>query len=77
VAAALLALMPEEPESAPLVKLPVTAQEFAGAISIAPETFSRALTHLEDDRILTREGPGRYRVRDMERLRQAAAPPVD
>jgi len=77
VAAALLALLLEEPESAPLIKLPVTAQELAGAIGIAPETFSRALKRLETDRILAREGQGRYRVLDLEALKRAAAPPID
>jgi CRP-like cAMP-binding protein len=77
VAAALLALVPDEPEHAPVVRLPVTAQEFAGAIGIAPETFSRALKHLEEAGIVSREGLGRYRVLDPERLKQAAAPPVD
>jgi CRP/FNR family transcriptional regulator len=77
VAAAVLALIPEAPGSEPVIRLPVTAQEFAGAIGITPETFSRALTHLERNRVLEREGGGRYRVLDLERLKQAAAPPVD
>jgi CRP-like cAMP-binding protein len=78
VAAALLALMPEAAAPEPVVlKLPVTAQEFAGAVGIAPETFSRALKHLEDARLIAREGLGRYRVLDLKGLRQAAAPPVD
>jgi CRP-like cAMP-binding protein len=77
VAAALLALHLEEPASAPLVKLPVTAQEFAGAIGIAPETFSRAVKHLVSNRILAREGQGRFRVLDLEALKRAAAPPVE
>lgn len=77
VAAALLALLLEGPASAPVVKLPVTAQELAGAIGIAPETFSRAVKRLEADRILAREGQGRYRVLDLEALKQAAAPPIE
>lgn len=77
VAAALLALLLEEPATAPVIKLPVTAQELAGAIGIAPETFSRALKRLEADGILAREGQGRYRVLDLEALEQAATPPSD
>ena len=74
----LLALLPEEHEQGPVVlRLPVTAQEFAAAIGIAPETFSRALKRLEDDRILAREGVGRYRVLDPDGLKQAASPPID
>jgi len=73
VAAALLALLAEEPASAPAtLRLPVTAQEFAGAIGIAPETLSRELRRLEDAGILAREGPGRYRVRNLQGLEQAA-----
>jgi len=77
VAAALLALLAEDQPQDPLVTLPVTAQEFAGAIGIAPETLSRALRHLEEDGIIAREGPGRYRVLQPDRLEQAAAPPID
>ncbi len=78
VAAALLALLVEEQPNTPLViKLPVTAHEFAGAIGIAPETLSRALKHFEGDGILAREGPGCYRVLNLESLEQAAAPPID
>jgi len=77
VAAALLALLAEDQSQEPLVTLPVTAQEFAGAIGIAPETLSRALRHLEEDGIIAREGAGHYRVLQPDRLEQAAAPPID
>jgi CRP/FNR family transcriptional regulator len=78
VAAALLALAAEEPPDAPVVlRLPVTAQEFARAIGMAAETFSRVLKGLEDDGVIARDGPGRYRVLDRHALAQAAAPPVD
>jgi CRP/FNR family transcriptional regulator len=74
VSAALLALLAEEPPSAPaMLRLPVTAQEFAGAIGIAPETLSRELRRMEDAGILAREGPGRYRVLSLQGLEQAAA----
>jgi len=78
VAAALLALLAEEqPKASLLITLPVTAQEFAGAIGIAPETLSRALRHLEENGIIAREGPGHYRVLQPDSLEQAAAPPID
>ncbi len=78
VAAALLALAAENPANAPpVITLPVTAQEFAGAIGIAPETFSRSLTQLEGAGLLAREAPGRYRVLDLPGLSRAAAPPVE
>ena len=78
VAAALLALAAEGGPNEPLaIQLPVTAQEFAGAVGVAPETLSRALKQLTDQRILARLGPGRYRVLDPEGLRQAASPPTD
>ena len=78
VAAALLALLAEEQPMTPLViRLPVTAQEFAGAIGIAPETLSRALAHLEGTGIVAREAAGRYRVLNLPGLKEAAAPPID
>jgi CRP-like cAMP-binding protein len=78
VAAALVALLPDDPADGPVVlKLPVTAHEFAGAIGIVPETFSRAVKHLKDSGILAREGAGRYRVLDRSGLRQAAARATD
>jgi CRP/FNR family transcriptional regulator len=74
VAAALLALLAEEQPTAPtMLRLPVTAQEFAGAIGIAPETLSRELRRLEDAGVLAREGSGRYRVLSLQGLEQAAA----
>jgi DNA-binding IclR family transcriptional regulator len=60
-----------------VLRLPVTAQEFASAIGMAAETFSRVLKGLEDDGVIARDGPGRYRVLDRHALAQAAAPPVD
>jgi CRP-like cAMP-binding protein len=73
-AMALLALLAEEQPTAPtMLRLPVTAQEFAGAIGIAPETLSRELRRLEDIGVLAREGSGRYRVLSLQGLEQAAA----
>ena len=79
VAAALLPLLAEAPKGADpiVIALPVTAHEFAGAIGVAPETLSRALRTLSDEGILSREGPGRYRVLDRPALELAAEPPLD
>lgn len=78
VASALLPLITETEDRGPLVvKLPVTAHDFAGAIGIAAETFSRALSSLSDEGILERAGHGRYRVLDRQALERAAEPPID
>jgi CRP/FNR family cyclic AMP-dependent transcriptional regulator len=79
VAAALLALVPDSREvavpGAPVtVALPVTAHEFAGALGLAAETFSRALSSLADDGMLERAGTGRYRLTDLAALQAAAQP---
>jgi CRP-like cAMP-binding protein len=78
VAAALLALVEENPPNEPpVITLPVTAQEFAGAVGIAPETFSRAVSQLEGDGIVAREEHGRYRVLDLPALELVARPPIE
>jgi len=74
VAQALLALVP--PEAAltgnpVLVRLPVSAHEFAGALGLVPETLSRALTGLVRANVLERAGTGRYRILDVAALRRA------
>ncbi len=76
VAQALLTIVPTgDPGTGhQVISLPVSSQEFAGAIGIVPETFSRALTSLVQDGILERTGAGRYRVLDLERLEQASDP---
>jgi len=79
VAAALLPLLADTHEAGEpiLIVLPVTAREFASAIGVAPETFSRALKTLSDEGILSRERLGRYRVLNRQGLEQAAEPPLD
>jgi CRP-like cAMP-binding protein len=75
VAEALLALISPEASltgNPVAVRLPVSAHEFAGALGLVPETFSRALTGLVQDGVLERAGSGRYRVLDVDALRKAA-----
>lgn len=76
VALAMLAMVPPGAAGAmpAIVELPVSAHEFAGALGLAPETFSRALTSFVQDGIVQREGSGRYRVLDVNALREAAEP---
>jgi CRP-like cAMP-binding protein len=78
VAAALLALVPEGTPTteAVVVRLPVTAHDFADALGLAPETLSRALTALADERVLERAGAGRYRLLDLAALDAAAQVPT-
>lgn len=77
VAMALVSLVEElGPVNDGSFRLPTTAQEFAGAIGIAPETLSRAMTGLADDGILERLGAGQFRVLDPEALGRAAEPPL-
>ncbi len=78
VAAALLALVAESRPAvgAVEVKLPVTAHEFAGALGLAPETLSRALTDFADAGLLARAGAGRYRLLDLSALEAAAQAPA-
>jgi CRP/FNR family transcriptional regulator len=77
VAAALVALLPDAPTGtgAPELRLPVAGHEFAGALGLVPETFSRALTSLVQDRILARTDTGGYRVLDRTALERAADAP--
>ena len=79
VAQALLPLVPprEAPPFRPLIHLPVSAHDFASAIGMTPETFSRALTSLVQDGILERNGSGRYRVLDVEELKRAMDPGME
>ncbi len=77
VASALVPLLPESAGAgdSPLIELPVTAHDFAGAIGIVPETLSRALSSLVEAGIIERAGTGRYRVLDLRALEEAAETP--
>lgn len=76
VAAALVSLLPHEhgEREAEEIQLPVAGHEFAGALGLVPETFSRALTSLVQEGILSRTPTGRYRVLDRAALERAAEP---
>lgn len=76
VAVAMLAMVPPgmPASGAATIRLPVSAHDFAGALGLAPETFSRALTGLVQDGVVQREGPTSYRILSMEGLRRAADP---
>ena len=76
VASAILALVPSDASSsaAILVELPVSASEFAAAIGVSAETFSRAVSKLATDGVLHRIGPGRLQVMDIKGLGRVAQP---
>ncbi|MCG6955414.1 MAG: Crp/Fnr family transcriptional regulator [Gemmatimonadetes bacterium] len=78
VAAALLALVPEDRlgSAPPRIRLPATAQEFAGALGIAPETLSRAISTLAKEKIVRRLRPGRFEILDPGALERAARTPL-
>jgi CRP/FNR family transcriptional regulator len=76
VARALCALISPDPASGPAppeVRLPVSAHEFAGALGLSPEAFSRALTAMAQDGLLERTGPTSYRVLDPAALEEEGA----
>ena len=79
VAAALHAHLPvgAAPAHPIVVELPVPAHEFAAAIGVAPETFSRAISSLSEAGVLDRMDGGRLRVLDPLALQRAADPLVE
>ena len=75
VAAALAALLQEgDRGTATIVSLPVSSGQFARALGIAPESFSRAVTDLAEAGVIHRLGRGRFQVLDPQALRAAASP---
>jgi CRP/FNR family transcriptional regulator len=74
VAAALGALLADAdgPDERVVIQLPVAAAEMAGALGIAPETFSRAVTRLVAASVLHRLGPRSFQVLDRVALEAAA-----
>ncbi len=79
LASALLALVPEDrtPGARVRLDLPVTAQELAGALGMAPDTLSRAISILADKGIVRRIRPGRLEVLDLPTPERAVRSPVD
>ena len=76
VAAALAALLQEGGRgTTAIVALPVPSGEFARALGIAPESFSRAVTDLAESGVIRRLGRGRFQVLDPQSLRNASSPP--
>jgi CRP/FNR family transcriptional regulator len=55
-----------------LIQLPVAATEMAGALGMAPETFSRAVTKLVTSGVLHRLGARSFQVLDRAALEAAA-----
>ncbi|MHB1024599.1 MAG: Crp/Fnr family transcriptional regulator [Desulfobacteria bacterium] len=75
VAAALAALLHEgDRGTATIVSLPVSSGQFARALGITPESFSRAITDLAEAGVIHRLGRGRFQVLDPQALRAAASP---
>jgi CRP-like cAMP-binding protein len=76
VAAALAALLQEGGRgTTTIVSLPVSSGEFARALGITPESFSRAVTDLAEAGVIHRLGRGRFQVLDPRSLRNASSPP--
>lgn len=74
VAAAIAALLPEENRGRmTVVSLPISSGEFARALGITPESFSRAITDLADGGMIRRLGRGRFQILDVQTLREAAS----
>lgn len=61
-----------ESEDATEVTLPVTQEEFARTLHLAPENLSRALAKLRRQNLVERTGRGRFRLLDPEGLRRLA-----
>lgn len=74
VAGALVALLTEAPskQGFHFIALPTTAGVFAEALGLAPETFSRAMTHLVKAGAIHRINARHYQVLDAGKLHQEA-----
>lgn len=74
VAAALAALLQEGGRgTTTIVSLPVSSGEFARALGITPESFSRAVTDLAKAGVIHRLGRGRFQILDPRSLRAASS----
>jgi len=79
LASALLGMIPEDhpPEQTVRLRLPVSAHEFAGALGMAPETLSRAISDLAGEGIIRRANPGQLEVLDVGALEDTLKAPTD
>jgi len=74
VAASLVAMLHDRQGGATtIVSLPVSSREFAQALGITPESFSRAVTGLVEAGTMHRLGRGRFQILDPQSLRAAAS----
>ncbi len=78
VAAALLGLLSDEGPAGDRqqLPLPMSAHEFADALGMAPETFSRAITDLAAQGLIRRVRPGQFELCDLAGLERAARTPL-
>ncbi len=75
VAAALAGLLPHgEVGATTIVLLPLPSGEFAKALGITPESFSRAVTDLREAGVIHRLGRGRFQIVDPQALRKIGSP---
>ncbi len=76
VAAALSALLAEGDRGpTTILSLPIPSGEFARALGIAPESFSRAVTELREAGVIHRLGRGRFQVIRPDVLKAMGSPP--
>ena len=77
VASAILALVHgrPRPDKFVLVTLPLASGTLAAALGLAPETFSRSISHMVAEGVLHRLSPRRYQVLDLRRLTLLAQSP--
>jgi CRP-like cAMP-binding protein len=77
VAASLAAMLHDrDGGTTTIVSLPVSSREFARALGITPESFSRAITGLVEAGTIHRLGRGRFQILDPQSLRAAASPGI-
>lgn len=72
VAAALIGQVPPDAKSGVVIEWPMRQTNLAGALGIAPENLSRAVSRLQKIGIIRRLSGHRVRVDDLQRLRAAA-----
>jgi len=75
VASAIYGLVAEDthPDNLIFVSLPVASHEFAQSLGLTPESFSRGISTLVEQRILKRLKKNRFQILDLSRLQKAAS----